>query len=162
MAETDRDRSTGESGSLEVREGRLRYRSEVYGEWDLPVEAIRLIGEWTDEAGPFADDYFLVFAAGTGPWRSASFYAEGMLQALLDLEAPLGESLRTGLAGSTRLASRVIYPRELTGRPLLRFRLGRAGRAWRRVQQWFGRRRVGMVPTAEVRAFLRRADRTGP
>ena len=54
----------------------IRYRSTLYGDWDLPVSDVRIVGESTDQLGR-PDDYFFCFATGPGMWLEASFYADG-------------------------------------------------------------------------------------
>lgn len=142
------------SGTLAVRDGQLIYESAALDSWRLPVADIRLIGEWTDESGPFADDYFLVFVTADGQFHQASFYAQGMLKALIALEGPLDRSLRTDLAGSTDLASRIVHPAELEGRPLYRFLPQPIRRPWRWLKHRLGIRRVTARPTAEVTRYL--------
>jgi hypothetical protein len=99
----------------------IRYRSAVYGDWDLPVSDVRIIGEATNQSGPLADDYFFCFATGPAMWREASFYAEGRDEFLSALGAKLGTPLKVGLCHSADLASRVLWPPSLAGEPMFRF-----------------------------------------
>ena len=99
----------------------IRYRSAVYGDWDLPVSEVRIIGEATNQSGPFADDYFFCFATGPGMWREASFYAEGRNEFLSALGAKLGSPLEAGLCHSTDFTSRILWPPSLAGEPMFRY-----------------------------------------
>ncbi|CAN5175350.1 hypothetical protein BH23VER1_BH23VER1_09740 [soil metagenome] len=69
---------SNDSGRYRIEHGELSYRSEVYGSWKLPISEITLIGEYTNEDGPMADDYFLLFLFSEEPgWFEASFYPPG-------------------------------------------------------------------------------------
>jgi len=57
-----------ESGHILLDGDVIRYRSAAYGDWDLPVSDVRILGEATNQNGPFADDYFFCFASGPGMW----------------------------------------------------------------------------------------------
>ena len=108
-----------DSGELSVRGNEIHYESTTHSSWVLHVESVRLIGEYTNQNGPFADDYFLVFVPkGSDDWYRASFYAEGRdesLKALSPFFPGLGE---LGLSGSANFASRVLWP-PIDGDPAL-------------------------------------------
>jgi hypothetical protein len=110
-----------ESGRILLDGDVIRYRSALYGDWDLPVSDVRVIGEATNESGPFADDYFFCFATGPSTWREASFYAHGRDEFLRALGTKLGSPLEVGLCHSTDFASRVLWPPSLAGEPMFRF-----------------------------------------
>lgn len=110
-----------ESGHILLDDDVIRYRSTVYGVWDLPVSGVRIVGEATNQSGPFADDYFFCFATGPSMWREASFYAEGRDRFLRALGKKLGTPLEAGLCKSADFASRVLWPPSLAGDPLFRF-----------------------------------------
>jgi hypothetical protein len=107
-----------ESGHILLDGDVIRYRSAASGDWDLPVSDVRIIGEATNQNGPFADDYFFCFASGPGMWHEASFYAEGRDEFLRLLGAKLGSPLQAGLYGSADFASRVLWPPQLAGEPM--------------------------------------------
>lgn len=111
----------GESGRIQLDGDMIRYRSAVYGNWDLPVSNLRILGEATDQLGPWVDDYFFCFAAGPEMWLEASFYAEGRDEFLRALGAKLGTALDVGLANSTDFASRVLWPPSLAGEPMFQY-----------------------------------------
>ena len=110
-----------ESGRIQLDGDVIRSRSAIHGDWDLPVADVRLIGEATDQSGPFADDYFLCFATGPGMWLEAPFYAEGRDVFLAALGARLGSPLEPCLCDSADFASRVLWPPPLAGEPLFRY-----------------------------------------
>ena len=109
------------SGQIQLDGDVIRYRSSRYGNWDLPVSDVRVIGEATNDSGPFADDYFFCFATGPGMWLEASFYAEGRDEFLRALGEKLGSPLECRLCNSTDFASRVLWPPALAGEPMFRY-----------------------------------------
>lgn len=110
-----------ESGHLQLDGDVIRYRSSAYGDWDLPLSEVRVIGEVTNQSGPFADDYFFCFATGPRIWLEASFYADNGNEFLQTLGAKLGSPLKIGLSNSAGFASRVLWPAHLAGEPMFRF-----------------------------------------
>ncbi len=110
-----------DSGHIRVDGEIIRYRSALYGDWDLPVSDVRIIGECTNQDGPVVDDYFFCFATGAEVWFEASFYAEGRDEFLSTLGAKLGIELACGLCHSTDFASRVLWPSSLVGEPMFQY-----------------------------------------
>lgn len=101
-------------------------------QWRVPLSAVEVIGEFTNESGPWGDDYFLSLVADEGStWFEASFYAEGANESLVLLGAGLGENLQWSLCNSTGFRSLVMWPPQLAGRPMFEFRqegfLGKLG-----------------------------------
>lgn len=112
---------TQDSGTIRLVGGTIRY-SFANGEgWDLPLRSVRVIGEATNQNGPFVDDYFLCFACGPEGWYEASFYAEGREEFLTALAPHLGYRPLLQLANSADFASNVLWPAHLVGRPLFTF-----------------------------------------
>ena len=109
------------SGRIWLRDGVIHYRSTTFGDWDLPLASVRIIGESTNESGPFFDDYFFCFATGPEMWFQASFYARGRDAFLEELSRTLGCKISAGLCHSTGFASRVIWPASLAEQPMFQF-----------------------------------------
>jgi hypothetical protein len=110
-------KSTELSGLLRLEGGSISYDSDRFGNWNLSLSDLRAVGEYTTGAGPFADDYFLVFLGPSDEWVEASFYADNRDEFLLNLSDVLGVGLRAALANSVEFRSRVMWPHELAGRP---------------------------------------------
>src|SRR4051794_26017651 len=97
-----------DSGRIELDGDRIRYRSAVYGTWDLQVADVRIVGETTNQDGPGVDDYFLCFATGLRMWYEASFYAAGRDELL--------SKLRARFRSNSPCATRPTSPVESCGR----------------------------------------------
>jgi hypothetical protein len=109
------------SGKLELCDGVIRYRVDSTTIWELPLSRVRVIGEATNQNGPYLDDYFLCFAPDANSWHEASFYAEGQTEFLKSLESILGCELSLRLCCSTDFDSNVIWPPHLAGKPMFSF-----------------------------------------
>jgi hypothetical protein len=95
---------------IETAEGRLRYRDGRFT-WDVAIADIAVLGEYTNQNGPFSDDHFLAFIGrGSTEWYEASFYARGRDDALKGLASQLGTNLVCALCNSTDFRSRVMWP----------------------------------------------------
>jgi hypothetical protein len=110
-----------DSGSIVLDGTTVRYRSRNHGTWDISLSTIRVIGEATNQYGPFADDYFLCFATSPQHWHEASFYAEGREVFVAALSRELGFQLIPGLVNSTDFASRILWPPTLAGQPMFQY-----------------------------------------
>ena len=111
-----------ESGRLRLEMGVIRYTHTFLRPWAIEVPRLRLIGEYTDESGPYADDWFLLFSTGEEQLYEASVYADGTHAVLSELALTLRADLTLGLTFRTDLASRVLWPPEIAGHPLFEYR----------------------------------------
>jgi len=68
--------SEDSSGRIWIKNKTIHYESPKYGDWEIPVCEIRVVGEHTNQSGPHVDDYFYVLLTTSG-WYEASLYAEG-------------------------------------------------------------------------------------
>jgi hypothetical protein len=111
----------GTNASIQLDGDVIRYKSISGGGWSLALADVRVIGECTNQSGPFADDYFFCFATGPGAWCEASFYSNGRDEFLRALEAKLGVSFNCGLVYSAEFASRVFWPPTIAGGPMFKY-----------------------------------------
>ena len=114
-------RSAARTGRVWIEGGIVKSRSTCFGHWALRVSDLRLVGESTNENGPFADDWTLVFATGADTWHEASFDAFAGTDFLAQLEHAIGAALKPQLVACTTFDSRVLWPPELGGRPVFRY-----------------------------------------
>ncbi|MHA3774488.1 hypothetical protein ACXR0O_23435 [Verrucomicrobiota bacterium sgz303538] len=106
-----------QSGHLKLEDDTIVYTLPNREAWRVPIADLRVIGEFTNTDGPYADDYFFVFIT-CDQWFEASFYAEGRDTLLAGLGQRLHHKLQTGLCDSTSLVSRVLWPARLESHPL--------------------------------------------
>jgi hypothetical protein len=93
--------------------------------WQIPVENIMLMAEYTTDEGPLIDDYFVVFVASDGDeWNiaTASFYSDGRDRIVRSLAQRWGSDIELSLSNSTEWKSRVAWPSPLVGREYFEFR----------------------------------------
>jgi len=125
------------------------------GSWKLPFSEIAVIGECTNELGPFADDYFVCFVNRNGKgWLDCSFYAEGRDALLTCLESHFGTPFELGLSDSTSFKSRVMWPPSLRGEPMFEYL---APPPKNRLSAWL--RRIGMKPNTNVQVIAPRVQK---
>ena len=105
------------SGRLEFEGDTIVYTLPAGEAWRMPVADILVVGEFTTAEGPSIDDYFFLFVA-RNQYFEASFYADGRDALLAGLGDRLRHTFATGLCHSTSLASRILWPPRLEGRPL--------------------------------------------
>jgi hypothetical protein len=152
---TRRMSGSTESGRIWLEDGAIHYHSQNYGSWKLPIAEIRVIGEYTNQNGPFLDDWFIAFVLAPNGWYEASMYAEGNDEFRASLANELGEDALVGrLYSSTDFASRIIWPRSLHGEPFLRFTT-LPGSWWREL---FGLEKVASELSSEVKSWVRRSS----
>jgi hypothetical protein len=108
------------SGKIELDGRIIRYSGRSVA-WEIPLSCVRVLGEATNQNGPFLDDYFLCFACSPDRWYEASFYADGREEFLTSLASRLGCRLSLSLVPSTDFASNVLWPEHLAGKALFKY-----------------------------------------
>jgi hypothetical protein len=149
-----------DSGNLLLDGDTLRYSLTSSG-FVLPLSEIRIIGECTNQNGPFADDYFLCFVTQPSGWYEASFYASGCEEFLSALGARLGVPLQFTLMASTDFASRILWPATLAGRPLFDYDLEEPTSLGSRFRSWLSPRVVQRLSTEALTLFRDPASQDG-
>ncbi|MCX6954518.1 MAG: hypothetical protein NTV51_20385 [Verrucomicrobia bacterium] len=111
-----------DSGKLCCDAGQIHYSSATFGSWSVQFDSISIIGEYTNQNGPYLDDYFLIFVGESRQeWWEASFYADGRDPTLSALERTFPGVSQLGLCGSTSFESHVLWPPKHHGKPLFVF-----------------------------------------
>ena len=99
----------------------------------VSISDVAVVGEFTTPDGPGVDWYLVLVLRGSDHWHQFSMYAEGT-ETLCDKFSKFWNSrVQVGLANRTDLASRIMWPPELVGRPLFVFAPFREGNVLRRV-----------------------------
>jgi tetratricopeptide (TPR) repeat protein len=104
-----------------VDDGVLSYVSGDY-RFNVRLDDIAIVGEYTTPAGPAVDDYFLVFLTRKGDRHDASFYADGRERMLRALSGYWHTPLTLRLSASDSAASSIVWPISQAGQPLFEYR----------------------------------------
>jgi hypothetical protein len=86
--------------------------------WQVAVDGVLMVAEYTTNEGPWGDDYFLLFVVADTDKLSvarASLYSDGIEEVLHDLRQRWAANIETRLHNSTEWKSRVVWPPELAG-----------------------------------------------
>lgn len=108
-------------GSAEYRDGTLLYDGSPRDRWLLRLSDIAVAGEYSNENGPFAPDYFHVYVTRDLSWHELPWDAVGGEAAIQAVGRDLGFEPPTTLILSTDFASRIAWPEVLAGQPLFEF-----------------------------------------
>jgi hypothetical protein len=93
--------------------------------WQVAIDRILLLAEYTTNEGPWGDDYFLMFVEsdnGKFNLARASLYSEGTGEVLRELGKRWAAKIETRLHNSTGWKSRVLWPFELAGTEFFDFK----------------------------------------
>lgn len=95
----------------------------------VPISSIILLGEFTTEDGPYADDHLLAFWLDDGRTIELPVNTPGAPQIIDKVAHTSGGTSRVELTLNTSFASRVLYPPKYAGENLFDFKKGRSGLA---------------------------------
>ena len=145
---------------LQARNGQLGYDDAQGNQlWQMPLERIVLVAEFTNDEGAKREDHFLVFWSfeeGELHRALAGFHATGRNEAMDALSTYWQTELKLELPESRQWKSRVVWPKELEDHqylaleemPAATLRQKIRGALFGPVQQY--------LPTEEVSEYLRR------
>ncbi len=85
--------------------------------FEIPVEQISAIGEFTTSAGPYFDDWYVTFIT-QNDWYEIPMDVSGIDELFLGLGNKLGVDLSYQLTNSTTWKTRIMYPEKLKEREL--------------------------------------------
>ena len=112
-----------EYGILSLERDELRYQGGRGRAWSLNVRQLAVVGEYTNQSGPWGDDWFLVFVCrDSSQFFLAPVYANGIDSVRERLGRTLGAPLPATLANSAELSSVVLWPSSLAGSALMSFK----------------------------------------
>jgi hypothetical protein len=108
-------------GSITIDNEHIQFRSKGYGNWDLDVNTVLLIGEYTTQDGPMMEDYFVVMVTENRNEFEIPVNVKGFHDFLKEVARRMHVDISRKLMFSTDFASRVIAPISLEGHPLYIF-----------------------------------------
>jgi len=111
-----------EYGILSLERDELRYQAGRGCAWSLLVRQLAVVGEYTNQSGPWADDWFMVFVCrDSSQFFLAPAYANGIDSVRERLGKTLGAPLPATLANCAEFNSVVLWPSSLAGSTLMSF-----------------------------------------
>ena len=141
-------------GRIRVADGRVCYESTTYPSWVVPLDDLRIVGEMTNENGPFCEDHFLVFARDASGWHEAPTGAAGIDSALAAIGERLGARLECTLVYETHFASVVLWPPALAGQAMFSFTPAKRKGLWARLKGLLSFPIMEQTYAPEIEAFL--------
>ena len=125
---------------LKIQDTTIYYISNEYESWYVELEEIAIIGEMTNDAGPFEPDFFMVFVKRSFdvmlfPIDSCT---QGQAEIWPFLEAHDRDVSGGSLVGCTTFNSEVLWPRELHGKEMFDFGFQKHQTLWRMFWRQFG------------------------
>ncbi len=107
------------SGIVRVENDKLFWKFENKNILEVDMEAVVVIGEYTNSDGPYFDDWFLTFVTKDGQWYSIPWYTDNIDEVTQYLTNRFHQNLSaTHLANSTNWKSVIRYPLHLEGKAL--------------------------------------------
>lgn len=106
------------AASIVVQDDHLEYFGPEGAHWRTPISRIRALGELRLR-GLEDSHYLAVLIDDSGAWLQAPTRANGMERAMETLEQHFQQPLRFHLTAASAGTSRVLWPRQLAGEPLL-------------------------------------------
>lgn len=97
------------------QDGSIHFSPANGNGWQIPVQRIRAIIEYTTEEGPFAPDHFLVFVDRSATEHHLPLSAEGCSDVIKQVGEVLRADVDLNLSSSTKFASRVVFPDSIAG-----------------------------------------------
>lgn len=97
------------------------FESDEFPRWTLPIDTVKVIGEYTTQEGPFIEDHFLVFVDTENKLYEIPIVADGLTELLNKISLLIKYELKISLYFSTEFKSKVIYPEILRDEDLFTF-----------------------------------------
>lgn len=89
----------------------------------IRFDQIHLLGEFTNEDGPFADDHFVVFCVGKDEIVAVPV-DQKILGVIRNFSCFTGRTIDLELIGETTFKNRILWPAAFIGQPFLAYRNG--------------------------------------
>ena len=110
----------------------------------IPVDDIKLIGEYTTGNGPLIDDWFIVFMTSSTDWKQISEYTPGMQEMLQELGELLDAEIVCSLFSSTSWKTSIIWPASVAEKEMWDVQTEQATTLWQKLKNAAG---MGSAPT---------------
>ena len=107
-----------QSGKTFVENGKVVWEYNTKRIVEVPIDQIKLIAEYTNDWGPWWDDWYLVIYNRQSQYFEISMYAEGHTEMMTHLGESLGIELSIKLINSADWKSNILYPEQFNGKEL--------------------------------------------
>jgi hypothetical protein len=94
----------------------LEHRGQVIKR--ISIDEIKLIAEYTNDRGPFEDDWYLSIYYKDSEYFEFSMYTNEIMEMIKNLGNALNYSLIPSLSGSTDWKSSILYPQKYSDQPV--------------------------------------------
>jgi hypothetical protein len=115
----------GDVGSVSIECGKLRFASGDYGNWEVSLDDVALLGEYTTQDGPMIEDHYFVVVSKCGEEFELPVTASGADEMQQTICRMLDVETVPRLTLNADFASRIMAPRSLQEQPLFVFEVQR-------------------------------------
>lgn len=143
------------AGQVRLIDDAMLYSSNSYQSWQIGLNDIKVIGEFTNEDGPYCEDHFLVFVTDAKGWHELPFGADGFSAAITQLQRRFGGNLEPRLSFTTSFDSAVLWPFEMKGKKLFHFPRMPPLTIWRKLLGVFGIHSVAQAYDRQIIRYLK-------
>jgi hypothetical protein len=113
--------SPSDAGSVFIESGKLRFTSDDYGRWEVDLDDVVLLGEYTTQDGPMLEDHFFVVLSKRGEEFEIPVTASGADEMRQAICLALDFETMPKLTLNTDFSSRIMAPRSFLDQPLYIF-----------------------------------------
>ena len=106
---------------VSLADSKVIYLDNASIRYEIPLSQICVVGEATNESGPYQDDWFLCLG-NEDTWYEVSVYSRDFEKFLEELSEYLGVPLALTLSGSTDFNSRVLWPPKLKEQSMFQYK----------------------------------------
>jgi hypothetical protein len=85
---------------------------------EIPIAEIKMIGEYTNDKGPFQDDWYVSFYYGENEYFEFSMNTNEIMDMLSNLGKRLNSEIIPSLFSSTDWKSQILFPQKYKGNPI--------------------------------------------
>lgn len=128
-------------------------KGEVF--FELELENVKLIGEYTNDQGPFFDDWFLVFVDVQNRSFKVSMYSENIENTIDEIVKFFQFERTLSLVNSADWKSVILWPERMKGKEFLQLIQVKPTTFLGKIGAIFGLKRTGLDVTDEVKEFLK-------
>ena len=105
---------------------------------EIPIKQIKVVVEYTNDKGPFLDDWYVLIYYGLSDFFEMSMNTNRIEEMLKELGIALNIELYGSLADSIDWKSNILYPKRYSGLPLWIRQKAEPKTIWDRVKSSFG------------------------